>query len=101
MRWCSWTRPASAFVRSRPRAMCPEGARQRLGILLSVEQGDEHRAAAHPEDIGRDRGELDVRPLQQLLHAVDLVGALGYQHLPVARHRPRGHPAARGSARAG
>jgi len=65
--------------------MCPEGARQRLGVLLPLEQGGEHRPPAHPEDVGRNRRELDVCPLQQLLHAVDLVGALRHQDLAVVR----------------
>jgi len=69
--------------------MCPEGARQRLRIVLSLQERGEHHPPARPQHVGRHGGQLHVRALQRFLDPVDLVGPLLHQRLAVARALPQ------------
>src|SRR5262245_58016151 len=57
---------------------------QLLGRAGAGDQRLEHRPRRHPEDVGDDTGELDVRGLEDLLHAVSFSRAVLDQPRAVA-----------------
>src|SRR5436305_1086704 len=59
--------------------------RQYGGIPGPGDERPEHRAARDPEDVGRDRGQLDARVLEHLVEALRLARALLDLRRAVAR----------------
>ena len=62
---------------------------QRLGVTLAVDQRGQHLAARHPEDVGDDHAQLDLRVLQQLLRPLLFRGARRHQVRAVAGEVPQ------------
>jgi hypothetical protein len=62
---------------------------QRLGVGHAVDEGVQHRPSRDAHDVGRDRGQLHAGVLEQLVHAVDLAGALVAERLAVAGEVPQ------------
>ncbi len=73
---------------------------ERVGIRGPAHEGIKDRAPRHPEDVSRDRGQLDVGVFQNFVKAIDGPRAFLHDRLAVAReiaelaHRHRRHGAA-------
>src|SRR5262249_32781719 len=86
-RCCACTRPSSGWrssaslARSRPRA----NSAKVWGALLTGQDGVKQVAPALAQDVGGDGTELEVGALQELVEAVDLLGALVRQRLTLPR----------------
>src|SRR5579875_2926558 len=81
--------PHAAFQRRREllRGRFQPGGRQLghgFGIRRAGHQGLQHGAPGDPHGVADHRSQLDIRPLQHLLDAVDLPGALSDQAAPIA-----------------
>lgn len=62
--------------------------RGEAGVDGALDQGLQHRAARHPEDVRRHRRQLDTSVLQQLVRPIGGALSLLDQHFAVARQVP-------------